>query len=44
MLSCVGYQKKMSGWNPLVVGPFLSMDVLCGLIEILAESEIARGN
>jgi hypothetical protein len=21
----------MSGWNPLVIGPFLSMEVLCGL-------------
>jgi hypothetical protein len=21
----------MSGWNPLTIGPFLSMEVLCGL-------------
>jgi hypothetical protein len=21
----------MSGWNPLAIGPFLSMEVLCGL-------------
>jgi hypothetical protein len=29
MLSCVGYQLKTSVWNPLVIGPFLSMEVLC---------------
>jgi hypothetical protein len=31
MLSCVGYRYKTSGWNPLAIGPFLSMEVLCGL-------------
>jgi hypothetical protein len=23
----------MSGWNPLAIGPFLSMEVLCGLAK-----------
>jgi hypothetical protein len=23
----------MSGWNPLVIGPFLSKEVLCGLAK-----------
>jgi hypothetical protein len=31
MLSCGGYRKKTSGWNPLAIGPFLSIEVLCGL-------------
>jgi hypothetical protein len=25
----------MSGWNPLVIGPFLSTEVLCGLAKWL---------
>jgi hypothetical protein len=37
----------MSGWNLLVIGPFLSMEVLCGfskMIEMLASLENGRGN
>jgi hypothetical protein len=39
MLSCVGYRLKTSGWNPLAIGHFLLMEVLCGfskMIETLA--------
>jgi hypothetical protein len=25
----------MSGWNLLVIGPFLSMEVLCGFSEMI---------
>jgi hypothetical protein len=37
----------MSGWNPLAIVPFLSMEILCGLsgfMEMLAEIETWRGN
>jgi hypothetical protein len=30
MLSNVGHRYKSSGWKPLVIGPLLSMGVLCG--------------
>jgi hypothetical protein len=35
MLSCVGYREKMSGCNPLVIGPFLSIEVICGFSEMI---------
>jgi hypothetical protein len=35
MLSCLVYRQKTSGWNPLVIGPFLSMEVLCGFREMI---------
>jgi tyrosyl-tRNA synthetase len=25
----------MSGWNPLVIGPFLPMEVLCGFSKMI---------
>jgi hypothetical protein len=38
MLRCVGYRYKMSGWNPLAIGPFLPMEVLCGLmVDIIGD-------
>jgi hypothetical protein len=42
MLSCVGYWYKMSGWNPLVIGPFLSMEVLCGFSKLIENVGIIR--
>jgi hypothetical protein len=35
MLSCVGCQWNTSSWNPLAIGHFLSMEVLCGLSEMI---------
>jgi hypothetical protein len=27
----------MSGWNPLAIGPFLSMEVLCGFSKMIED-------
>jgi hypothetical protein len=35
MCSCVDYRWKTSGWNPLVIGSFLSMEVLCDFSEMI---------
>jgi hypothetical protein len=34
MISCVGYRKKTSGWNPLAIEPFLSMEILFGFSKM----------
>jgi hypothetical protein len=47
MPSCVGYQYKMSGQKPLAIGPFLLMEVLCGIsgmLGLLAQLETGWGN
>jgi hypothetical protein len=30
----------MSGWNPLAIGPFLSMEVLCGFSKMIENGGI----
>jgi hypothetical protein len=32
----------MSGWNPLTIGPFLSMEVLCGFSKMIKNVGIIR--